>query len=264
MPTYYHRSTPPMWGSSFASTAVAKLLLANVVVFIVQMVFPPFTGLFALVPRLVVEGMQVWRLATYMFLHGSPTHLLFNMLILWLFGSALESTWGRRHFLRYYLFCGVGAGLVSLLFYSNPVVGASGAIYGLYLAYAMIFPNNLIYLWFVLPIKAKHLVIGLALLQLAYGLSGPSGVAYFAHLGGMAAGLLYFRSDFLRRARIWLGLQGGRRPRASTPPRREEDPERDNIDSILEKISSKGYQNLSDVEKRILENYSRKRSEDSD
>lgn len=250
-----------MWGSSFAGTVVAKLLLANAVAFIIQMLFPAFTALFALVPRLAVEGLQIWRLGTYMFLHGSPTHLLFNMLILWLFGSALEQTWGSRQFLVYYLFCGVGGGVASLFFYDTAVIGASGAIFGLYLAYAMMFPDNMIYLWFVLPIKAKHLVIGLTLMQLAYGLSGATGIAYFAHLGGMATGLLFFRSEVVRRV---LGPRRPGRPRVVTRPPADHDPERDNIDSILEKISQKGYQNLSDVEKRILENYSRKRSEDSE
>lgn len=265
---YFRQSQSPPWGQPLANSMIGKLILANAVVFILQILFRPhFSNFFALSPRLVVENFYVWQLVTYMFLHGSFMHLLFNMLMLWLFGSTIENVWGSRQFLRYYLVCGLGGAAFSLVFnYNSHIVGASGAIFGLYLAYAMMFPNNQIYLYFLVPIKAKYLVGGLAIFQLAQGISGPSGVAYFAHLGGMAAGLLFFRSAITQRALFSFGAK--RRWEAYTRDRREQnkgnEQEPANIDSILDKISAKGYDNLTTTEKRILENYSRKRKEDSE
>jgi len=244
---------------------VMKLILANVVAYLLQGMFnPSFTLAFRLDRDAVVGGLQVWRLVTYMFLHGSFSHIFWNMFILWLFGGAIEAVWGSRSFLRYYIFCGIGAGVASLVFYDS-VVGASGAIFGLYLAYAMMFPDNKIYLYFLIPVKAKWLVLAMVVFQLAAGLSGPSGIAYFAHLGGMAAGLFFFRDEIMRRLRFNAGPR--RKWEQHINERRREEPstsDDDNIDSILDKISAKGYDHLSTTEKRILENYSRKRKDESD
>jgi hypothetical protein len=199
-----------------------------------------------------------------MFLHAGFMHLFFNMLMLWLFGSTLESVWGGRRFLNYYVACGVGGALLSFVFnYNHLVLGASGAIFGLYLAYAMIFPNNYIYLYFFFPIKAKHLIIFLAVFQLAMGFSGPSGIAYFAHLGGMAAGLLFFRREIVG-SRLFSSFTGGKKRRPGQGQRRDHGQDDVKIDSILDKICAKGYDNLSATEKRILDNYSKKRKEGSD
>lgn len=266
-PTYYYQqSRRPPWGQSFTRSVVGRLILANVVVFALQKVFfPAFTVLFALTPRAVIENLYVWQLGSYMFLHGDFWHLFFNMLMLFLFGSTLETVWGSRHFLKYYLACGIGAGLFSMVFsYNNPVVGASGAIFGLYLAYAMVFPNNYVYLYFLIPIKAKHLVAGIAIFQLVMGLSGPSGIAYFAHLGGMATGLLFFRSSLKGRFRFTSGARNKWQSYVDGMRDKKDEQETANIDSILDKISAKGYDNLTTTEKRILENYSRKRSQNGD
>lgn len=257
--------TRPLWGPSFFNTMVAKIILANLAVFFLQNAFAPVTSFFALSPREVVENFRVWQLVSYMFLHGNFTHIFFNMLMLWLFGSAIESAWGGRNFLRYYVFCGIGGALASLVFnYDSLVVGASGAIFGLYLAYAMMFPDNRIYLYFLFPVKAKYLVLGLAAFQLMQGIVGPSGIAYFAHLGGMAAGLVFFRTDLIRRTRFHLGTR--RRWKQYTSQRQSESESGvvDNVDSILDKMNAKGYDHLTTTEKRILENYSRKRKNDSE
>ncbi len=263
MPSYgtgYRPRSP--WGAGAGQSMVARLVLANIVVFIVQSLVPAVTPLFSLVPRFVVERLWVWQIVTYMFLHGSFGHLFWNMLMLWIFGGAIEAAWGPRTFLRYYLFCGIGGALASFVFsYHALTLGASGAIFGLYLAYAMMFPDSTIYLYFLVPVKAKYLITGIALLQLASGLSGPSGIAYFAHLGGMAAGLVFFREHVARMLRHrfgarrrWMAAQRDARRR---PPEREAT-EADNVDSILDKISEKGWENLSATERRILENYSRR------
>lgn len=150
---------------------------------------------------------------TYQFMHSyaGPFHLLFNMFALWMFGSMVENIWGPRRFLTYYLLCGIGAGLTQTLaqfiaMYSYigdytwaeiakaipPTVGASGAIYGLLVAYASLFPNAQIYIYFLIPMKAKYFVILLIAISLFSGLGGRPGdnVAHFAHLGGALAGIL--------------------------------------------------------------------------
>ena len=135
---------------------------------------------------------RIWQPLTYMFMHGSFDHLFFNMFSLWMFGAVLERYWGTRRFLFYYLVCGVGAGLLNLLVPGIHVsVGASGAIYALLLAFGMMFPNEYIYLYFLVPIKTKWFIIGMVVLELFEGVfRSYDGVAHFAHLGGMLIGLL--------------------------------------------------------------------------
>jgi len=265
MPLHRYYERRPLGGGSFTSGVVGRLILANAAVYILQMILPNrFTDLFSLTPRLVVENFYFWQVFTYMFLHGGFAHIFFNMLMLWLFGSTLEMVWGGRRFLNYYIACGIGGALFSFIFdYNHLILGASGAIFGVYLAYAMIFPNNYIYLYFLFPIRAKHLITFLALFQLAMGFAGPEGIAYFAHLGGMAAGLLFFRRE-IAGSRLFYRFKSRRT--MSSGRRRTKNPVQDdaNIDSILDKICAKGYDNLSATEKRILDNYSKKRKEGSD
>ena len=134
---------------------------------------------------------RIWQLFTYMFMHANIEHIFFNMFALWMFGYVLENFWGSRRFLFYYLVCGIGAGLCNLLVPGWGItVGASGAVYGILLAFGMTFPNERIYLYFLMPIKAKWFVIGYAAIELMEGLFRADGVAHFAHLGGMLFGLL--------------------------------------------------------------------------
>jgi len=149
---------------------------------------------------------------TYLFMHANFMHLLFNMFALWMFGYTLENYWGSRRFLFYYLFCGVGAGMIQNIvvayeiwnyaqagyhpvaiarFMNNAVtVGASGAVFGILLAFGMLFPNMTIYLYMLFPIKAKYFVIIFGCLELFLGIRGGSNIAHFAHLGGMLFGLI--------------------------------------------------------------------------
>ncbi|MFH1754269.1 MAG: rhomboid family intramembrane serine protease [Candidatus Latescibacterota bacterium] len=263
-PSRHYENRPP-GGGNFAGSIVGRLILANVIVFILENLLPDqFVVFFALTPRTVVENFYLWQIVTYMFLHAGFTHLFFNMLMLWLFGRTLEMVWGGKRFLNYYIACGIGGAAFSFVFnFNHPVLGASGAIFGLYLAYAMIFPNNQIYLNFLFPVKAKHLIIFLAVLQLTMGFSGPDRIAYFAHLGGMATGLLFFQKQiaasgfFSRINRGWKSY--------STKSKKNGVAQDDvKIDSILDKICAKGYDNLSATEKRILDHYSKQRNEDSD
>jgi len=146
------------------------LIGVNVLIFFAQTLKPELTGLLGLEPSYVVRKLWVWQLGTYMFLHGGMFHILFNMLALWMFGAELERIWGTPYFLKFYFVTGIGAGILTVLFsllpfgvsqqlYGSIVIGASGAIYGLLLAYALYFPNRPIYMYFVFPIPAKIFVL---------------------------------------------------------------------------------------------------------
>lgn len=141
---------------------------------------------------------RIWQPLTYMFMHGNFEHLFFNMFSLWMFGAVLERSWGTRRFVFYYLVCGIAAGLLNLLVPGVHLsVGASGAIYALLLAFGMMFPNEYIYLYFLVPIKTKWFIIGMVALEILLGVfRSYDGVAHFAHLGGMLIGfllILYWR-----------------------------------------------------------------------
>jgi membrane associated rhomboid family serine protease len=153
-----------------------------------------------------VPGFWPWQMVSYSFLHGSLGHLFFNMFALWMFGVQIENRWGSQRFGTFYFLCVLGAALTHLAFVpvaqtlpttqgfaevAVPTVGASGGVYGILLAFGMMFPNQPIYLWFLFPIKAKWLVIGFGALELYSAVTGTSaGVANFAHLGGMVFGFL--------------------------------------------------------------------------
>jgi membrane associated rhomboid family serine protease len=155
----------------------------------------------------VLRRGELWQLFTYMFLHASIGHILFNMLTLWMFGAAVEQTWGTRRFLQFYFICGVGAGvcvvLANLLFgdiYTR-TIGASGAIYGVLLAFGMLFPEQEILLMFLFPIKAKFAVMIFGAIAFLSSLQGGGAVSNFAHLGGMLVGYIYIRTQFSSRRR---------------------------------------------------------------
>ena len=174
------------------------LLLINVGIFCLQFLFGFWIDrLFALWP--LSGGFLPWQVVTYAFLHGSIGHLFFNMLGLWMFGGELEQVWGQKRYLQFYAASVVAAALTQLLVNyllgaTAPTIGASGGLFGLLLAFAMIFPNRIILLFFVIPMKAKWLVALYGAIELYQGVYVlNSGVAHFAHLGGMLGGLLTLR-----------------------------------------------------------------------
>lgn len=244
------------------------LLIANVAVFVLEVLVAGLTRsdaillFFGLRPATVIERGWVWQPLTYMFLHAGLFHLLFNMFVLWMFGMEIEHLWGRNEFLKYYFVCGLGAAALSFVFsWDSYVVGASGAVLGVLLAFGLLFPDRYIYLWFLIPIRAKYLVAGIAGLQILYLIAGTTGgIAYAAHLGGMAAGWLYLTwgrggaplerlAARWRRRRFRL-IHGGTR-------RRPEWTEAE-IDRILDKISEQGLDSLTPEEERILDEASRR------
>jgi rhomboid family protein len=181
---------------------VKWIIVANVAMFVVSLVYHPITDYLGLIPQRVVERGWIWQLATYMFLHGGPLHILFNMLGIWMFGSELEHLWKTRFFLRFYAITGVGAGLtvvaVGLLpfdatasTYVSSTIGASGALYGLLMAYALYYPDRPILMFLLFPVPAKYFVLIIGAIAF---LSAPGGqVSNAAHLGGLLFAYLYLR-----------------------------------------------------------------------
>lgn len=176
-------------------TAVKNLLIINVIFFMATIVLER-QEMFNITNALILYPIQsgyfkIWQPVTYMFMHSNFDHLFFNMFALWMFGYVLENIWGTRRFLFYYFACGLGAAAISLLIGHGPTLGASGAVYGILLAFGMLFPEERIYLYFLLPIKAKWFIIGYAALELFEGvIRSYDGIAHFAHLGGMLIGLI--------------------------------------------------------------------------
>jgi len=244
-----------------------------------------------------------WQLITYMFMHGGFFHILINMLVLWMFGAELENTWGSQRFFTYYMICGVGAGLCNLLiaplFTSvGPTVGASGAIYGVLVAFGYLFPDRKIYIYGLIPVKAKFLVILYMLIELFAVAGGQdSGIAHMAHLGGGVVGFVYLMIMYKGTGSGLFGnmdLKSKFTSYTSSNKRSYEQPvntngshskkeevyeakfhdlpvkdykkemesqekiAQDKIDAILDKLSEGGYQSLSEDEKKILFQESKK------
>lgn len=223
-----------------------------------------------LVPHFLFRKVSLWQLLTHMFMHGGVLHILMNMFVLWMFGSEMEARLGRKQFLQLYFLSGIGAGLCHALASWNspvPMLGASGAVLGVLIAYAMLFPERYItlLLFFVLPVtvKAKHMVLGFALLTILSVITATGqDVAHFAHLGGFFFGYIYMKAKF----RLGLPYAFSRRladglktPWRSTrrwkhkyrPIDTEEFIDRE-VDPILAKISRYGMSSLTRREKKIL------------
>ncbi len=193
------------FGPGPISTVLKVLIGANVAMFLAQFTSPVITDVLGLHPAWVVRWGWVWQLATYMFLHGGVFHILFNMLALWMFGAELERIWGTRYFLKFYFVTGIGAAALTVLFsllpfafsqqlqYAN-IIGASGAIYGLLLAYALYFPERPILL-IVFPVPAKIAVTILGAIALVSSLGESGGVANATHLGGLLVGYLFLKGN---------------------------------------------------------------------
>ena len=305
-----------------------NLLIINVLVYLAQLVFERYgvdlTNLFGL-HFILASDFKIWQLVTYMFLHGGIFHLFFNMFSLWMFGRIIEQVFGPKRFLLFYFVCGVGAGLMQELFqfgqygvqglaayemvpidgYLMPkdmylnlwtTIGASGACYGVLLAFGMTFPNERIMLLIPpIPLKAKYFVIGYAAIELFSAFSSGGGnIAHFAHLGGMLFGwllILYWRHHQGPRGGGFIGWENYQPPRrkkshfedfrlrmkgffgrlrTSRSTRKFKDRTADydynarkkareeRIDHILDKVKRSGYDSLTAQEKKDLFDYSNK------
>ena len=262
---------------------VKKLLIINGVIFLIQRlldaIMPASSFIeinFGLSHIGLFHEFKIWQILTYMFLHGSLLHIIFNLLALWMFAGELEQIWGSRAFLRYYLYCGVGAGLfisaMNFFLFSktmaNPVtIGASGAIYGILLAYGMTWPNREVYLYFLIPVKIKYLVIGFGLIEF-FGTLGTAtqggGISHIGHLGGLLSGLVIYKF----KSQLFLKRGVSKKPSGQNPVSRLFKKARLNkkkqeietrirakkiIDELLEKIARNGMSSLTPEEKKNLE-----------
>ncbi|HMS34013.1 MAG TPA: rhomboid family intramembrane serine protease [Ignavibacteria bacterium] len=312
-------------GFSLFPPVIKLLLLSNTVIFILfnvlltgfsvggmsfDIIITKYFALNPLKPVLFNENGQIlqlsfypWQLVTYMFLHGGFFHLLLNMLALWMFGAELENTWGQKRFLTYYMLCGVGAGVCNLLIAPlfttvGPTVGASGAIYGILVAFGYLFPERKIYIYGLIPVKAKFLVILYMLIELFSVAGGSnSGIAHMAHLGGGVIGLIYllvyykgspmkffdnsgFKDKFTSytssdkrtySSPVYSNGANAKKEEAAdakyqdihiTDYKKEMESQeklaQDKIDAILDKLSEGGYQSLTEDEKKVLFQESKK------
>jgi membrane associated rhomboid family serine protease len=285
-------------GFSFFPPVIKNLLIINGVIFAItlimeQLVFNGMPGIyivdkwFALNPLAEGYNFQIWQLITYQFLHANFSHILFNMFGLWMFGMEIENIWGSRKFLYFYLLCGVVAGLFNLfltpLLGAPPAftVGASGAIYGVLIAFGLFFPNRYIFLYFFIPVKAKYLIGFFVILEFFMVNSGGN-VAHLAHLGGALAGFVFilldsksnielknmFRKNTFQQKTPLNPFGKMANPFKKKPDIQDahfydlESGQRDisqaEIDEILDKISNSGYQNLTEQEKKVLFEASKK------
>ncbi len=196
--------------------AIKGLIITCGVFFLADLIYPDsLIWYLGLMPLNVIHKFWVWQLFTYSFLHGGFWHLLFNMFALWMFGPHIERRWGTRKFLVYYFICVLGAALSQSIVAPNSlVVGASGGVYGLLLAFGLLFPRVVLYLFFMFPLRAIQAVLVIAAITLVSSLgSSGSPIAHFAHLGGMLTGFLYFRiSEWLDNSKSWPTTKGQNPP----------------------------------------------------
>lgn len=238
---------------------VQRFLIANVLIFFVQQTMPGLDRSLVLVPALLLA--RPWTLVTYMFLHAGFTHILFNMLGLYFFGPRVEQRIGSSRFFALYMISGITGGLLSFYTPMVAIVGASGAIFGVLLAYARFWPRDQMLIWGIIPIEVRWLVLVYTLISL---LGIGSGVAHFAHLGGFLGAFLYL---------LWMERSAGARKfrRVATAPPPAKDAvlgnwrnvnragihavNKEEVDRILDKISASGLASLTPQERLFLSNF---------
>tara|TARA_Y100001936_G_scaffold229765_1_gene252228 strand:- start:248 stop:1093 length:846 start_codon:yes stop_codon:yes gene_type:complete len=256
--------------------AIKILVSINFSIYVLQSISGKedvFFRLFGLVPSTFISDLMLWQPFTYMFLHApfyssvGISHILLNMLGLWVFGRELEQAWGKTHFLKYYFITGVGSGLITYLFQmgsDNPVIGASGAVYGVLLAYGVSYPNRMLYIWGIIPVKSMWLVIIMGSIAFFGVLGNADGISHVTHISGMVIG--YF---LLKKRWRWKDvLFAIRKKTIEFQVQRHEEKDikvnmlQKDIDMILEKIQKLGFNELSDEEKSKLYEASKKLSKD--
>jgi len=245
--------------------AIKLLVSVNLTIFFLQTISGKehlLFDLFGLVPQAIWSDFMIWQPLTYLFFHGNIWHVLINMFVLWMFGSELENAWGRKNFLKYYFMTGIGAGIVTCLFnlQSNiPVVGASGAVYGILLAYGLSFPNRTVYLYGLIPIKSIWFVIAIGILAFFSSFQQMTQISHLTHISGMAIGYIFLKRRW-RLNDIWFKIRKKtleyRIQIEDVKQSKEKALEKD-IDYILDKIQKVGFKGLSDQEQNSLYNASK-------
>jgi membrane associated rhomboid family serine protease len=239
----------------FANTQspwVFRLVALNLIVFVLQSFLMRsemgrvMEYLFILRPQLVFRG-YIWQLFTYMFFHANISHLFWNMFMLWMFGRHVESALGGNGFIRLYLVSGLVAGVCSLVTINSAILGASGAVLGILAAVAVLFPENVVLLFFVLPIKMKYLVWLAAAADILGAVRGTGNIAHIAHIGGLFAGFIYMKTGWYKRP--ILDLERRRRQRNLDRQRNMNQ----RVNEILDKVNEKGIDSLTRQEREYLE-----------
>lgn len=267
--------------------AVKNLIIINSVIFILdfslRLLFESDFIIynFALVPEMIVSRFYIWQICTYQFLHGGISHILFNMLSLWMFGSELEMRWGKKTFYKFYLFSGTMTGAIILvfnLFMGNniPTVGASGVIFAIMLVYAVYWGDRMVYIWMIIPLKIKYFVIIMGLISFFLMVNpGESNISHIGHLGGFLSGYICLKlfienlspsnnfspSGNSRSLNIFQKIKIYRKKKEwekqeSRNFNKMSDEKK--VDEILQKISRKGIKSLSREERKFLKETSEK------
>ena len=262
---YQFQSNPGQlsYKPSLFTDAIKTLISINFAIFILQSISSSeimFFSNFGLVPKLVWSQLKIWQPFTYMFFHGDIWHVLINMFVLWMFGSELERVWGKKNFLRFYFITGAGSGLGTMLFgleSTIPIVGASGAIYGILLAYGVMFPNRTVYLYGIIPIKSIWFVIGIGVIAFFSSFNNFTNISHLTHLFGMIIGYLYLKRPVHFRS-LWFSVFKKvleyRIQNQEEKISRSVEIERD-LNSILDKINREGFKSLTqEEEKRLYKN----------
>jgi membrane associated rhomboid family serine protease len=245
-------------GPAAISPVIKYLIIGNGLIFLFQRFSTfPLEPFFGLTPALFFKEFPnyIFQPLTYMFLHAGFFHVFFNMFTLWMFGTEIEYSWGSKAFLRFYLLCGLGGALFSLVFnYSqnNPIIGASGAIYGILAAYWLMFPDRYLLIFFLFPMRVRWAIPLFAVLN--FVAAGPN-VAHLAHLGGAVVGLAYIKLNWRRIGpRNWLNLLRYKRKANRLEKNRQKAEEiMKRVDSILDKINEVGIENISKEDRKFLE-----------
>ena len=250
---------------------VKRLLIATVGVFLLQQVYPELTTALAFVPARVL--VTPWTPVTYMFIHGGFWHILFNMLVLFFFGPRVEERLGSNRFISLYLIAGLSGALFSVFTPYVAILGASAAVFGVELAYARYWPRDRVYIYGVLPVQMRWLVVITVIMSIA-GLGGfEPGIAHLAHLGGFVGAAIFLfaigrtrgrpaKSAAVRaEVRQPLAPRGDDMKRWATIPRSElHEINRHEVDRLLDKISLKGINSLTPAERAALDRFSKQKS----
>jgi len=254
------------YNSSLFSEAIKVLITVNFLIYVLQTISGPNVAsdlwrLFGLVPKQVWSDLMLWQPFTYLFFHDSnPWHVLMNMFVLWMFGTELERLWGREGFVKYYFITGVGSGIITGCISPNsliPLIGASGSVFGIILAYGITFPNRTIYLWGIVPIRSIVFVIFIGVLSLFSTINSTSNVSHVTHLAGMIIGYTFLKRKWRLGAIVFyirkkiIEYQIFREEKKVFYNKKLEN----NIDILLDKINKSGFDSLSqDEEKELYEN----------
>lgn len=255
------------------SSVIKWLIISNVLVYLLQQGFY-LVDVFGLTPQVFYTEFpnRLFQPLSYMFLHGGFFHILINMLFLWMFGSEIEGMWGPRRFLRFYILSGLGGALFSLVFnYESlsPIIGASGAVFGVMIAYWRYFPDRRLYLYFVIPVKVRYAIPGMLFVPMLVTMSSTDGnIAHLAHLGGAVIGFILTRSmaqgaTSSRRGSLsdWLSRRKHEKLTAKFESNRQQAQDvMKRVDSILDRINEVGLENISDEDRKFLEEASERLS----